>query len=288
MRSSTAQPRDNESIAQAADLLQSADALVVAAGAGMGVDSGLPDFRGSEGFWRAYPALRDAGLDFTQIASPSAFVSTPERTWGFYGHRLALYRTTQPHAGFQLLRKWGDAMPHGLFTYTSNVDGQFQRAAFDPVQVHECHGSIHHLQCLKPCSDAIWPADEFMPQVDEAQCLLLNEPPHCPRCGGLARPNILMFGDSGWLEHRSRAQSARLGAWLRRINRPVVIELGAGTAIPSVRQFSHRVLCDHNGRLIRINPTDCRVPTSRDVGLPLGARAALEGIAGFAADWGVA
>lgn len=44
----------------AASLIEQADALIVAAGAGMGVDSGLPDFRGAEGFWQAYPALREA------------------------------------------------------------------------------------------------------------------------------------------------------------------------------------------------------------------------------------
>ena len=51
-----------------AALLEQADALIVAAGAGMGVDSGLPDFRGNEGFWRAYPALAQARLDFASIA----------------------------------------------------------------------------------------------------------------------------------------------------------------------------------------------------------------------------
>ena len=44
-------------IEQAASLIKDADGLLITAGAGMGVDSGLPDFRGREGFWRAYPAL---------------------------------------------------------------------------------------------------------------------------------------------------------------------------------------------------------------------------------------
>jgi NAD-dependent SIR2 family protein deacetylase len=47
----------------------------------MGVDSGLPDFRGKDGFWRVYPALRDAKIDFYEIASPSAFRSWPVRAW---------------------------------------------------------------------------------------------------------------------------------------------------------------------------------------------------------------
>jgi NAD-dependent SIR2 family protein deacetylase len=76
-------------IARAAELLAQADGLIVTAGAGMGVDSGLPDFRGTDGFWRAYPALRQAGLAFEEVASPLTFVHEPRLAWGFYGHRLA-------------------------------------------------------------------------------------------------------------------------------------------------------------------------------------------------------
>src|SRR4051812_40413276 len=131
-------------IRRAAALIDQADALIIAAGAGMGVDSGLPDFRGAEGFWKAYPTLRAANVDFYSIASPSSFQSDLEQAWGFYGHRLALYRKTVPHAGFELLRRWGESMPHGYSVFTSNVDGHFQKAGFDPGRIHECHGSIHH------------------------------------------------------------------------------------------------------------------------------------------------
>src|SRR5450759_2270489 len=91
-----------------AEAVREADGLLVTAGAGMGVDSGLPDFRGPQGFWRAYPALGRARI-----------------AWGFYGHRLALYRKTVPHEGFAILRRIGEAMPAGVFVLTSNVDGQF-------------------------------------------------------------------------------------------------------------------------------------------------------------------
>ncbi len=270
---------DPATLQRAADLITQADALIVAAGAGMGVDSGLPDFRGQEGFWRAYPALAKARIDFHRIASPSAFVASPDLAWGFYGHRLALYRRTQPHHGFELLRQWGERMPKGLSVFTSNVDGQFQRAGFDPQQIHECHGSIQHLQCLLPCCAAIWPAQDFLPEVDEETCQLRNTAPRCPQCGGLARPNVLMFSDWGWIEDRTAAQASRQEGWMSAVKRPVVIELGAGTAIPSVRHFSQRVIHEIGGRLIRINPREPEVPTRLDVGLPVGAVAGLDAIA---------
>src|SRR4051794_30472835 len=112
-------------LAQAADILRSADALLITAGAGMGVDSGLPDFRGTEGFWNAYPPYRHLRLSFAQLANPMWFERDPALAWGFYGHRMHLYRDTVPHAGFAVLKKWSMRMANGVRIFTSNVDGQF-------------------------------------------------------------------------------------------------------------------------------------------------------------------
>jgi NAD-dependent SIR2 family protein deacetylase len=263
---------------RAAGLVQQADLLIIAAGAGIGVDSGLPDFRGNEGFWKAYPALGRARLEFTSVASPATFHEDPALAWGFYGHRLNLYRATVPHEGFQLLKKWGERMAHGYGVFTSNVDGQFQAAGFDPQRIYECHGSIHHLQCLAPCGNDIWSADDYTQQVDNDACRLLNQPPVCPHCGGLARPNILMFGDWGWNERRSAAQEARLLRLLQKAERPLVVELGAGVAIPSVRHFGQSVISHYNGRMIRINPREPQVVSRQDVGLAANALQALAAI----------
>jgi len=260
---------------RAADLISQADGLIVAAGAGMGVDSGLPDFRGQDGFWKAYPALGRDNVAFSSIANPEAFRQHPQRAWGFYGHRLALYRATVPHQGFQILKSWGKQIPHGSAVFTSNVDGHFQKAGFDETLINECHGSINLMQCLDGCTDDIWPADDFKPEVDAEQCLLIGPAPTCPWCGGIARPNIMMFGDWGWLAHHQSHQERRLDDWLSKVTRPVVVELGAGTAIPSVRFFSQRIIHERGGRLIRINPRESAVPSSKDVGLDLGAMDAL-------------
>lgn len=258
-----------------AEVIKAADAILITAGAGMGVDSGLPDFRGNEGFWKAYPALAESGLRFTDVATPETFETDPALAWGFYGHRLNLYRKTVPHAGFTLLQDFARSKPHGAFIYTSNVDGQFQKAGFAANQVIECHGSIHHLQCLRRCRNAIWPADAFIPEVDTARCRLLNAPPRCPHCGDLARPNILMFNDSDWLDGRLRAQEALFDEWRADIRRLVVIETGAGTAIPSARHFSEY----HNAFIIRINPRESALPKRcRGISLPMSGMAALQAI----------
>ncbi|MBL8492522.1 MAG: NAD-dependent deacetylase [Rhodocyclaceae bacterium] len=259
---------------RAARLIDAADGLLITAGAGMGVDSGLPDFRGPQGFWSAYPALGKARIDFQSIASPRAFEERPRMAWGFYGHRLALYRATLPHDGFRILLDWADQMPTGAFVFTSNVDGQFQKAGFKATEICEVHGSIHHLQCLAGCAGDIWPATGFEPVVDETRCLLTGPTPTCPHCGGLARPNILMFSDWGWLEFRERIQRAAMNRWLERVERPVVVELGAGTNIPTARMAGESL----DAPLIRINPAESDVAHPRDVALPTGALAGLQGI----------
>ena len=275
---------DSAAIDAAAAVIADADALLIGAGAGIGVDSGLPDFRGNEGFWRAYPALGRSGMRFHEVASPRTFETDPALAWGFYGHRLSLYRGTRPHEGFGILRRWGERMHHGCGIFTSNVDGQFQRAGFGEARIVECHGSLHHLQCTRPCSEAVWPADEFAPEVDAEACRLLSTPPTCPWCGALARPNVLMFGDGAWCEQRARQQELRLSSWLRDVRRLVVIELGAGTAIPSVRHFSHQALIDHDGILVRINPREAQVPRRRDVAIASGAQVVLQAIAAALGD----
>jgi NAD-dependent SIR2 family protein deacetylase len=254
-------------VTRAASLLRDADAILIGAGAGIGVDSGLPDFRGDQGFWRAYPPLARLGIRFVEIANPRSFSRHPELAWGFYGHRLALYRHTVPHEGFAILRELGAALPQGAFVFTSNVDGQFQRAGFDEGHLVECHGSIHHLQCSRPCVDAIWPADAVLPLIDPADCLMRPPLPACPHCGALARPNVLMFNDGRWLDARTEAQYGRFGAWRARVRRLAVIEIGAGTDVPSVRH-----MCEGVGApLIRINPREPRVPSERDVGIAGGS-----------------
>lgn len=264
-----------ENYRRAAEALRKADAVLVAAGAGMGVDSGLPDFRGNQGFWRAYPPIARLGIPFFDMANPKWFASDPKLAWAFYGHRLKLYRRTRPHRGFYRLLEVAGGKRGGYFVFTSNVDGQFQKAGYGEERIEECHGSIHHFQCTGPCSPAIWDARDVEVEVDEDEFAALDPLPRCPHCGGLARPNILMFGDWSWIESRSQRQGERLTAWLRALAagrmRLAVVEIGAGKAVPTVRHTSESVALSHGAALIRINPRDWDVPGSSHIPIPTGA-----------------
>ena len=270
----------NLKIEAAASAIRNSSALLFTAGAGMGVDSGLPDFRGDEGFWKAYPPLRKLKISFSEMANPAWFRKDPQLAWGFYGHRAKLYRDSAPHAGFAILKAWTEGKPS--FVFTSNVDGHFQKAGFDHVE--ECHGSILHAQCSVPCSRDVWELNAA-PEVDETTFRATGDLPRCPRCGELARPNILMFNDAQWIEKRSEEQHARFGQWLQSVApKPLaIIECGAGLAIPTVRHVGEDIAHAWGkgggvATLIRINVRESQGPHGT-ISIPLGAREALEALA---------
>ena len=205
------------------------------------------------------------------MANPTWFTKDPTRAWGFYGHRLNLYRETIPHQGFAILKKWADTK--NAFVYTSNVDGQFQKAGFAEEHICECHGSIHWLQHLHPSNEGeeIWSADQTQIDIDTEQVRAVGILPQ--KNGTLVRPNILMFGDYYWLGDRTDAQYEKMQEWANKVDasKLVIIEIGAGTAIPSVRNQSSR-LQRAGGTLIRINPRESQ---GADIPFACGGKQAL-------------
>lgn len=260
-----------EKVRVAAEAVKHADAIVITAGAGMGVDSGLPDFRGDAGFWKAYPPYQRLGITFVGAANPEHFDQDPAFGWGFYGHRTNLYRATVPHAGFDILQAWIERFDLDYFVVTSNVDGQFQKAGFAEDRIMEVHGSIHHLQCTTPCTSAIWENREEIP-VDE-MTMRARHIPLCIHCGAVARPNILMFGDYGWVSDRSARQQRNFDEFLADLGggRLVVVEMGAGTAIPTIRYLTEELGSRPGARAVRINPREPQIRAPH-ISLPCGAR----------------
>jgi NAD-dependent SIR2 family protein deacetylase len=270
--------RARRAIRQTAELIAQADALLVTSGAGMSVDSGLPDYRGRDGFWRAYPPLAHLGLALEDMAQPRWFDDQPDMAWAFYGHRMELYRRTTPHAGYQWLLEWGNAMPLGCFALTSNVDAHFHYADFRADRILEEHGNVHFLQCSRPCSPLIW--------QDELPDLKINLPmlrcfgklPRCPECGAIARPNELMFEDTRYVDVNRRRQRMHYQGWLASVGkrRLVILEIGAGTALPTIRRKGELLAAERAPRatLVRINPA-AREEDDTTVVLPLPALEAL-------------
>jgi len=258
---------------RAVGYINEAGAILITAGAGIGVDSGLPDFRGNKGFWKAYPHFKDQNMSFVDAASALMFETLPELSWGFYGHRTNLYRETAPHMGFNLLKDIIKLKENNYFIFTSNVDGQFQKAGFDENRIIECHGSIHHLQCTLPCISSSW-KNELSYKIDDNTGTLLSETPDCIFCGNTARPNILMFDDNNWDSSRYYSQKSLYDKWLNENDNFVVIEIGAGNAIPTVRCESRK----HKKPIIRINLRDSKLSWAKGVSLEMTALEAIQKI----------
>lgn len=280
-----------ESIRVAGEMIRRAKAVVITSGAGMGVDSGLPDFRGVEGFWRAYPPMKHLDLKFEEMSTPSWFSKDPQFAWGFFGHRHKLYSNAQPHKGYQLLREIAEAKKHGYFVFTSNVDGHFERAGFKKERIVECHGSLRYFQCTV-CDAKPWSSSNMEIDVDETTFRATSALPKCPSCGALARPNVCMFNDPGWDATREYTQSKKFQEFTTKLAEDeipfVVIEIGAGSYVPTVRLTSESLVkhCP-KASLLRINPRDGEIPD--EIGfhakhsLALGGLDALQQIADYLA-----
>jgi len=257
------------------DWLKSADAMVINTGAGMGIDSGLADYRGSGGQWGSVES--ETGQSIFEVVNPKSLIENPQYMWTFFAKRLKDYADTEPHNGFHILKKWIAEFNLDYFAITSNIDGHFQKAGFESEKIRELHGSIFHFQCSKPCSNQIWKTD-YSPQQ------IMNEAnegkyPVCPHCGAMARPNIYMFRDNTFLSDRSDAQEEKFQEFLHRNHGKsiLVFEIGSGPHVQSIRKKTRMLGLQHNAKIVRINPKDFKIKEPH-IGIGLGALEALEGI----------
>jgi len=216
--------------------------------------------------WKQYPLLKEQKINFSTIANPDSFEKYPLLAWNFYGHRYNAYQKTLPNIGFYLLKKLVEDKKD-YFIVTSNVDDQFQRAGFDEEKIYEVHGRISKLQCTK-CNHPVWNTGSEFNIHRLARANKLPDAirlPVCPSCGALARPNIMMFNDYSYDDTITNMQEKAFNAFMRKYDKNgtkiAIIEIGAGTAIPTIRDIGEYI---HNkidtATLIRINPREAQVP----------------------------
>jgi NAD-dependent SIR2 family protein deacetylase len=213
------------------------------------------------------------------MASPELFEKDPALAWRFYGERQQMCRVTTPHRGYELLKQWGEGKKLGYFAYTSNVDGHFHFAGYPGDRVAECHGNLHYNQCCEPCHDQVWldiPDEHEREQMGDEMPIFF-----CPQCRGVARPNVLMFGDWDWIREPTEQQMGTFEAWTRALQaqgaRVAMVEIGAGTTLPAIRMQTSSLLSRLDGRLIRINLREAD-GEGDTLSIPLSALAALEAI----------
>lgn len=232
------------------EIISKAENVLIFAGAGMSNDSGLPVFRGNEGLWNEYPFLKRLNLNFKTIADPSSFQKHPIEANKFYIHRMDLYKRTNPHVGFNYLLDLVKKLNENYFVITSNVDGHFQKAGFNPDKIYEVHGNINNWQCIDYKCSRINKNKKFDDFVEN------NGVIYCPFCGKLARPNLLMFFDFSWEDSIYSNQKNKYLEFFYKENfrKTAIFEIGCGKDIPTIRNLGIEAALSIKTNIIRINP----------------------------------
>lgn len=153
--------------------LGNAQSVVAFTGAGISAESGIPTFRGTDGIWKKFKPEELANID--------AFMRNPELVWEWYAHRKRIVAGIQPNAGHIALAKM-EQLFQDFAVVTQNIDNLHRRAGSKTV--HELHGNIEKNYCIQ-CGTS-YSDEEIMNQSGS---------PHCQKCNGLIRPDVVWFGE---------------------------------------------------------------------------------------------
>ncbi len=259
-----------------AELIMKAEAIVVYAGAGMGVDSGLEQYRGENGLWTKNISIKNNKINYQDLLTHYSFEEIPNKAWAFIGSLIEKYSQTKPHDGFYKLLEL--LKNKNYFVVTSNCDEQFQKAGYAEEKIYECHGSIFYMQCMNIKEKEIWLTPEI--NVDQER-FEACELPKCPNCGGNCRPNLFLFGDWFWVSTKYSQQQINFNKWAKEIKTNyqhiLAIEIGAGKTISTIRNAAENFVKD-NYPLLRINSFDADASLSNHISIPLSAKDSIEAI----------
>ena len=162
-------------------LLMTSAKIQVFTGAGVSTLSGIPDFRGKHGVynspWQGLPVETILSLDYF-YEHPDVFYQWTEEVW----YRLENYQPNIVHKTLALMEERG-LLKDGVFT--QNIDFLHQRAG--SRKVYELHGSARHSLCTE--CNAFFDYEKIAPIVRR------GEVPRCPSCGGLIKPDIVLYGE---------------------------------------------------------------------------------------------
>lgn len=156
--------------------------VVVLTGAGVSAESGIPTFRGPEGYWTVGSEVYHP----EELATRAAFTAVPDEVWAWYLHRRRVCRAAAPNPAHLALARAGRALGSRLTLVTQNVDGLHLRAGSPPEATYEVHGNIDFMRCAGPHGR------ERIPLPDREPALAALT---CPQCGGRTRPHVLWFDE---------------------------------------------------------------------------------------------
>ena len=176
-------------IEKLAEILSKSSSAVFFGGAGMSTESGIPDFRSASGI---YNQKLNQTFSPEEMASHRFFVTHPEEFFAFYRERF-VYLDAKPNAGHLALAELERRRILSAVV-TQNIDGLHQLAGSKVV--YELHGSIRRSYCVK-CGAKY-----------DVDFILNNVPiPYCEHCGGIVKPDVVLYGEN--LDDATIANSIR-------------------------------------------------------------------------------
>lgn len=261
------QPLTPEATERALALIEGADHILVAAGAGMSSDAGF-DYTSEAQFVRRYPVMAARGPRCRYHVFGYPWPSEAVQ-WGHIARHLEELRFSPPPDPTPYERLRDLTAGKDRFVITSNADDLFERTGFDAQKIWTRQGSYGRLQCLAACRDtSTWRAEEWVRaaarDVDLATEELTSPSliPRCPRCGGEAMMNVR--GGDWFIEEPYVEPGERFSAWLKQAQRGrlVVLDVGTGFNTPSVIRWpAERIVERHpDAFLVRVNKHHPEVP----------------------------
>jgi NAD-dependent deacetylase len=157
-------------------------------GAGISAESGVPTFRGQEGYW----VVGSRHYHPQELATRAAFARMPAAIWGWYLHRLRVCRGAPPNSAHHAIAELAPVLAERFLLVTQNVDGLHARAGAPPERTYEVHGNISWMRCSRGCAGLV-PVPELSNEL-----LDRGAPPaelECPSCGAWMRPHVLWFDE---------------------------------------------------------------------------------------------
>ena len=201
--------------------------LTVLTGAGISAESGIPTFRGPEGYWTVGSQVYRP----QEMATLAMFERQPEAVWDWYLHRLGVCLRAHPNAGHRALVAIEALFPGRFALITQNVDNLHLRAGSDPAVTYQIHGNLFYMRCARACRPAVFPVPPHLARPAAQSTLTAADRSLliCPHCRGPARPHVLWF-DEAYNEVHYRSHSALRAA--TRTGLLIVVGTSGATSLP--------------------------------------------------------
>jgi len=219
--------------------------ITVLTGAGISAESGIPTFRGPEGYW----TIGSTEYHPQDMATYSMFTQKPDEVWTWYLYRMGVCARAAPNAGHVALADMEKLLKSRFMLITQNVDNLHLRAGNHPQTTYQIHGNVFFMRCTRECTNTVYALPEQVKGKARGENLAPEDRRHlvCPDCGSLTRPHILWFDESyneAFYHFYSALETAR--------QTDLLLTVGTSGATNLPTQIVREVYA-HGGTIIDIN-----------------------------------